>query len=354
VKSFLTDPPFGKRYTHLTGRVMAVSVLFLVLFVTEFSFCDTPPAYFAYEISPPAGVPALVNPSSIYYDRRHGEMYVADTGNDRVVIFDKRGNYLFEFADKQHLASPRSLVVDSSGHILALCERRSDRLEEFDYDGRFLREISLKPSATDTTVIMANSITIDDSDRVYALCADPGHIYVVGTDGTPVRDFPLFQDLSPSDRSQPIVGSISVVNGLLVIPIPVISALTMYKTTGEFVKLFGHAGGGPGLLSFPVATSTDGHGNILVMDKHRHTLLRYDADGTFIDELGGMGMNRGWFYHPISICTDDSGHCIVLQSFLSRVQAVNLPSVKKPAGEVRVTTAQGASAAPAAEDKQTK
>jgi len=328
VKSFFSDPRDKRHRFRLDAASWAVRYLFLTFLVTKVAFSDPLPTYFAFEVAPPAGVPALVNPSSVFFDHRHGEIYVADTGNDRIVIFDKHGNYLFEFSDRLHLPSPRNVVVDSSGHILVLGERQNDRLAVFDYDGRFLREIALKNTLTDSA-IAACSITIDDSDRVYAMTVDPGHVYVLGTDGKAIRDFALFAGLSPADRSQPILGSIAYANGLLVIPIPMVSELTMYKTTGEFAKLFGHAGGGPGLLSFPVAAAPDGQGGILVMDKHRHTLLQYDAEGNFLTELGGMGLNKGWFYHPISICTDDSGHCIVLQSFLGRIQAVTIPSHKK-------------------------
>ena len=134
-----------------------------------------------------------MNPSSLAYDRHYGEIYVADTGNNRVVIFDRTGNYVFEFSDRLRLASPRMIATDSLGHILALCDRTAYHIEVFDYNGTFLRDIALVSPHGDS-LVTASSFAIDDSDRVYVLTGEPGHVFVYATDGTPLRDFAIFQE----------------------------------------------------------------------------------------------------------------------------------------------------------------
>jgi hypothetical protein len=321
-------------------------VLFAV-FLAAMAFGEGMPSYYDYTLTPPAGVAALTNPSAVYYEHRHGEIYVTDTGNDRVVIFDKHGSYLFEFADHEHLGGPRSLAVDSTGKILVLCDRRPGRLEVFDYNGAFVREVNLTTIGTDSAIVLT-SLVLDGADTLYAVSELPPRIYKFRTDGTRLGCYEIMEDLKPAERSQQILGSIALVGGMLIVPTPMFSQLEVHDTEGKLVKVFGQSGGGPGKLSFPIAATADGEGGTLVLDKHRHTLLQYRADGMFAQEIGGMGMAPGWFYHPTALATDDAGRCYVLQSFMSRIQAVKIPGVKT-AGGTQVTVAKAADAtAPAA------
>lgn len=338
MNNFITDSWIAKYTFRYEVNRPPVRLLFLLLLVTKVAFSEQVPSYFAFEISPPAGVPAFVNPSSVYYDHRHREIYVADTGNDRVVIFDKNGNYLYEFSDGKHLASPRTLAVDSGGHILVLSERQRDRLEVFDFNGTYLRQIML-PNAGSDSAVSINSFALGKGDTLYALSELPPRIFKFSIDGTPLGAYDILLDLKPAERAQQVLGSIAYANGLLIVPTPMYSQLEVHDTQGKLVSVFGFAGGGPGKLSFPVAATSDGQGGTLVLDKHRHTVLQYGADGMFIQELGGMGMSLGWFYHPVSLATDDSGHCFVLQAFLGRVQAVKIP-VEKAALDTQISVAK--------------
>ncbi|MBU1937594.1 hypothetical protein KKG05_09365, partial [bacterium] len=77
-------------------------------------------------------------------------------------------------------------------------------------------------------------------------------------------------------------------------------------------------------LSFPIAAAADGQGGILVLDKHRHTILQYSDAGKFIQEVGGMGTGSGWFYHPRALAVNEAGQGYVTQTFMNRIQTIQI------------------------------
>ncbi|MBU1706695.1 hypothetical protein KKB28_02115 [bacterium] len=286
------------------------------------------PSYYLYDVAPPSGTTEMLRPSSVYFDARHDEIYVADTGNNRIVIFDNFGNYIFEFADRKHLSAPGQVAVDSLGRIFVLCKSYREKLSIFDYNGTFLRDLNLTeywlsfPFADSSVSI--SSFLLDENDQLFVLRGRPTHIYVYSSEGQPLYDFPLFENLDAQSREQSLLGTLSIVNGDLVIPMPIFSQLARYTKQGEFVRIFGYSGGGKGELSFPIAAAEDGQGGLLVLDKHRHTILQYTDGGKFIQEFGGMGTSPGWFYHPRALAVNEAGQGYVTQSFMNRIQTIQI------------------------------
>ena len=69
----------------------------------------------------------LKSPSGIFYD--NGKIYVCDRDTNRVVVFDKSGNYLNYFGD-QNLSEPYDITKDKLGRFLILCKDKLWAYEE--------------------------------------------------------------------------------------------------------------------------------------------------------------------------------------------------------------------------------
>lgn len=104
----------------------------------------------------------LNQPANIGIDTRANEVYVADTGNRRVVVFDAdTGAYKRHwgaYGDKPDAAavppydpnSPParqfrsvSCVVPAIDNLVYVCDRTSDRIQIFEKNGKFVNEISV-------------------------------------------------------------------------------------------------------------------------------------------------------------------------------------------------------------------
>ncbi len=70
-----------------------------------------------------------------------GNLYVSDTFNDRVEIFDADGNFLRTFGKAGdgpgYFARPKGLAIDSDGHVW-VADTVQDRVQVFDPDGNLL------------------------------------------------------------------------------------------------------------------------------------------------------------------------------------------------------------------------
>ncbi|MEI7556260.1 flippase activity-associated protein Agl23 [Candidatus Chlorohelix sp.] len=83
-------------------------------------------------------------PRGIFYDTTRKELYVADTGNRRVAVFDANGIFLRQFGGRGsgqgQFDEPVSVAVSPDGKVY-VTDMRNKRLEILDRDGKFLSEI---------------------------------------------------------------------------------------------------------------------------------------------------------------------------------------------------------------------
>ena len=330
VRNNQDNPREANRHQQMLLTLLGCLVLLLGLTTSG----NAEPARFLYQLSYPESG-QLLEAGNITCDVHTGEIFVTDVKNQRVVIFDKSGRYSFDFRNPEHLSGLRQVAVDSLGRIFVLRESRDASISVFDYNGEYLHDFNLLKPGTDERLEIS-SIVMDEQDRLYALTVMPAHIYVYSSDGSLLNDYLMFAGLDSLTRHQLFYGTMALVNGSLVVPIPGLFSVARYTTDGQFIRLFGSVGGGPGGLSFPIAAAGDLDGNIWVLDKHRHVLLQYNESGQYVREIGGRGPSAGWFYHPTSLACNQQGEAIVGQTFQGRIQAISF-SERSTSPEVYVT-----------------
>jgi DNA-binding beta-propeller fold protein YncE len=105
-----------------------------------------------------------------------GNLYVADTMNNRVEIFDADGQFISTFGKAGdgpgYFARPKGIAVDSDGHIW-VADGLQDRVQVFNKEGQLLIAFGghgLLPGQFQGLV----SITIDKRDRVFTTEIFPG------------------------------------------------------------------------------------------------------------------------------------------------------------------------------------
>ena len=84
---------------------------------------------------------ALFGPRAVLVSR--GYLYVADTGNKRVVRFDKDGKKVSEWGSAGdgpgEFVEPVGLAADAAGNVL-VADTGNHRIQVFDAEGKFLRQ----------------------------------------------------------------------------------------------------------------------------------------------------------------------------------------------------------------------
>jgi DNA-binding beta-propeller fold protein YncE len=262
---------------------------------------------------------------------KDGRIYVADTGNNRIVVFDSRGKYLFQFGGlgvgkpapggrpswkPGRFNYPTDVAVDEQGNVY-VADFRNDQIQVFDAEGKFARvfpdrnkPVGKGASGQDGTGIAVTSLAVRDG-QVYA--TDKYQVMVFDTNGGLVEQFGK-PGRGPSDLDHP--------NGVAVAPDstmvvsdsdhnriigfgPAGAALwTLGKPSGSALATAG-SDSAPGRTTLPFdvprgLTRTD-DGTAIVADALACQLVRVSASGGLLKKYGQRGVAPGELNFPTDV-----------------------------------------------------
>lgn len=284
------------------------------------------PATFLRELLIPGHGDTILRPSVVHHDEKHGEMLVADTGNNRIVVFNDQGTYRFEFPLGDLLGSIRDLTTDAEGYYYILGSVPGRRaVHRFDFDGLPLGEIPL-PTELDGVPLQPRSLACADGDRLLLLDEAGLRICEFDLRGRILATHPLAPGLGDAVRAEIGCGPLTVIDRTILVPVSTLGTVLRFGLDGRFQGNVGIPGNLTGTLNFPVAVEGGPDGMLLVIDKHRYCVVAYDADGKFLGEFGGKGYRLGWFFHPTLLAVPGPDRVVVGQIFQNRIQVCALPT----------------------------
>ena len=98
-----------------------------------------------------------------------GNIYVADSGNNRIQKFDSSGTYLSKFGSSGtgdgQFSTPRDVTVDSSGNIYVL-DKNNKRIQKFNSSGTYTTQWNLELDSPNEWG-EGESMTIDSDNNIY-------------------------------------------------------------------------------------------------------------------------------------------------------------------------------------------
>ncbi len=126
-----------------------------------------------------------------------GNVYVADTGNKRIVVFDLTGKYIRQItsgltADKitknypfnapGELNEPMGLVVDNSGNLY-VADRDNSRIQKFDNTGKAVAQWAVPTGAYGGGTYNEPYLAVDAAGNVYTTEPGTQKVAKFGPDG---------------------------------------------------------------------------------------------------------------------------------------------------------------------------
>ncbi|HUK26385.1 MAG TPA: 6-bladed beta-propeller [Terriglobales bacterium] len=119
----------------------------------------------------------FAKPTNVAVDK-DGNLYVADTLNDRVEIFDADGEFIRAFGKNGdgpgYFARPKGIAVDSDGHVW-VADAVQNRVQVFDRYGRLLIWMG-GPGLLPGQFSAVAGLTIDPKNRVFTSEQYPGRV----------------------------------------------------------------------------------------------------------------------------------------------------------------------------------
>ncbi|QEC47079.1 hypothetical protein FSW04_05410 [Baekduia soli] len=202
-------------------------------------------------------------------------LYIADTGNDRVVRFDTSGGHGAEIVPPGTLANPRGVAVRGTRMLVA--DDQHHRVAAFDTGGHLLSSIGSGQGAGPGQLNFPYAVALDPQGRLF------------------VAD----------DLNQRIVRFSTPATGY------------RYKAR------WGSYGTGPGQLAYPRGIAAAANGEVYVANTGNDRIDVFDASGTLRRSFGTSGRGTGQFDAPQGVSTDASGVRAVADAVNGRVQLIN-------------------------------
>jgi uncharacterized protein (TIGR03663 family) len=196
----------------------------------------------------------FAEPRGLAADAR-GNLYVADTKNNRIQVFDGNGQYVRSFgsagsADGQ-LKEPGGVAIDSDGSVI-VADTWNHRIARFAADGSWLGAFT-----DETRGFFGPRAVLIARDSLYV--ADTGNKRIVRFD-------------------------------------------KQWKRVSDW----GTSGNGPGQFVEPVGLAADSAGNVYVADTGNHRFQVFDGEGRFLREFPAFGWKDFYTEPYIAIGPGDS------------------------------------------------
>ena len=235
--------------------------------------------------TPGAGAGQLSSPMAIYVTL-DSRIYVADTANHRVEIFNYDGTLNYEFGKNGNkpgqFNSPQGIAVNGKGMIY-VADTLNNRIQVFNQDGIYLSMIGQEePDADDKTVDecqklnLPKVLAIDTKDRLYVVDADTTQVKVFDENGACLETITR----SGSGEFKKIVDIAVDQNDNLYVADAADGHIEIFDPTGKFLLSFGSLGTGRGYFQ-ELSSIAVSEGRIFVADYQSSQIqvFKYSPDG---------------------------------------------------------------------------
>jgi hypothetical protein len=300
-------------------RIGGVSALFLLvglLVIVTPMRADNSPTYL-YEINSSA-VPGGFIPVCMAVDSNNN-VYVTDDENERVLKFDKNGNYLTQWgssgSDNGQFLIPAGIALDSDNNVY-VTDENNNRIEKFDSNGGYLTQWGGQFNypyglATDSS---NNFYVVDGyyNHRVVKFTSNGAYLTQWGGLGTSNGQF-----------NTPINVAVDNDNNVYVTDY-FNERVEKFDSNGDYLTQWGSLGNGTGQFNYPYGIAVDGSNNVYVTDENDNRIEKFDSNGNYLTQWGSPGSGSGQFNNPISVMVDRTGNLIyVADSYRIQIFANN-------------------------------
>ena len=221
------------------------------------------------------GIGEMEYPRAVAVDLRNN-VYVVDTGNNRILKFDKLNVLMdtFMLSHEEEGISSCGIALDVAGHMFLCPEVNIQDAElahahavlSFTTDGKLCGRMNFQ-----NTLVRGLSVAVNRIGQII------------------VADFELNQ-------------------------------VFIFDKRGRLMKKFGEKGSGPSQFNHPTFVCVDESDNIIVSDGDNNRIQMFDRTGKFCYQFGSRGSGKGQFNMPFGVGADHHGNILVVDGGNKRIQ----------------------------------
>ncbi|MDE2312727.1 MAG: NHL repeat-containing protein, partial [Elusimicrobia bacterium] len=250
-----------------------------------------------------------------------GRFYVADRKKDRVEIYSlSDGKLLGATAGRgaESLDSPEGLAVGPDGRVY-VADTGNDRIVVLDQDGGFLSAFGSEGSGPGR-LDKPEGVAVGQDGRVYVADTGNDRVQVFTQDGILLFRFGRSGKL-PGEFREPAKIQVDAADNVYVLD-PDAERVDKFDNKARFVRSFAVAG-----RDFVL----DPYGFSYVLNADDAKVSEVDPNGSVLGVFGTWGRGAGEFRDPQAVALGPGGRILVLDSENNRVQEVDLTNSLKTA-----------------------
>ena len=271
----------------------------------------------------------LFEPTEVALDRSNN-VYVVDSGHDRIVKFDARGafvttwgssgegdgQFVFKIGDGPEFGA---VSIDSQNEVFVA--DHTGRVQVFDPNGKPLWKWSTKGTNEQFTFVF--SMALDRAGDLY-LAAD-NRVQKFTPHGQLLGRWPADVRFGSGDGEFNQLVSVTVApDGSIWTGEQTGERIQRFDSQMHFLGKWGSEGYGRGQYSQGImGISFDKKGRVWTVDNGGHRLELYDSHMSFLGESGRHGSGPGEFDYPSYMTMDEQGDLYVVETGGNRIQKLH-------------------------------
>ncbi len=293
----------------------------------------------------------LNRPESMFVSEE-GNLYIADSGNNRIVELDADHHYLRTYGDTEGegaLSEPKGVYVKEDGTVY-VADTKNSRIAVFDKDGRFIRDYPKpeSPLIGATFSYSPSKIVLDKRDYMFVvsdgntqglLQIDPkgefrgfygaNHVgfswsrlfvKLIATEEQRRKLAAIvpaeFSDLDMDEEGFMYTTTIGEEANQLKRLSPVGVDTLNFGVSRQYGDYFSV---GPFTMASFIGVTVDDDGIITALDLQTSKLFQYDKLGNFLFSFGGVGEQNGLFATPSGVSQNKDGTIYVVDRGRNRI-----------------------------------
>ncbi len=250
---------------------------------------------------------------------KNGNIYVTDQGNDRVLVFSKKGDFLFKFgkkgSKKGEFEAPMGIAISPNNQVF-VTDRVQDKVLIFSATGKFIKEFKVKLPLTPTFKNNQLYLTTYQGITIFDLKGKQQD--KLGKKGKGKKEFDFPNGITvDKDGTMYVADSNNI-------------RIKAIDENYESLWIVGELPKDPKNRSrrfgLPISIAADEDNILYVVDAFPGSIRIFSDKGKELAELGEYGTEDGQLNHPAQIIYAGNRVFYVVDKYNDRVQVIRIPS----------------------------
>lgn len=265
----------------------------------------------------------------------NGDVYVLNSDNQRVDVFDASGQYRFDFTNPDHggFNQPWGIEIDSKDNVY-IADTWNHRMLKFDAQGNFLLEwYANDPTSQSLSFYGPRAIAINTRDRIYVTDTGNKRILIYDTDGQYLGKFGEV-GMGAGEFDEPV--------GVAVYKSQFLAVADTWNQRVQVFDISGETVDPMPIVTFPVNAwysqsldnkpylTFDSTGEtILFSDPESGLIWQYTMSGSLIRSFNAAGGGIDTIAMPTGLTVADDGSLWVVDTLANKVNRFILPPLSE-------------------------